>query len=524
MARKKNSNRVLLMFIDMILSLISAVISYFLIGTVGEGTYTQVINVSFAYLPICSIFAMTLVGGYETNLRHTNIYDFLRYTLAMAIAGLGYIAIDLVMGYPNIIIFKLFAVVCGFVLMMFARVVYAIVSRNSNRIRRIEDNKVRSNVHASDIDFDELLEDYHTKVRLDVDATRFFNGKTVLITGAGGSVGSNLYKKVIKLGASKVVGVDIYENSLYELKRSLDSEDYGTEMAYEIASIRDYKKMNEIFAKYRPDIVYHAAAHKHVPLMEANPEEAVKNNVFGTYTVSKLADIYNVEKFIFISTDKAHNPCGVMGATKRIGEMIMNYMANKSRATRYITLRFCNIVGSNASVIPLMCSQIEKGGPVLLTDKKASRYFISTKEAINYIINMTIKTLTSDIYILDIDKQVPIRDLAHKLIKAYGLKPNVDIDIVYSGLRDGERISEHLIPRDALPIADRVYKLQHERMNGRAFYRKLNLLNVAARENDRDNIIKIMSDIIPEYDSKYVNNGNNKTEYSTIANVDEFVG
>lgn len=524
MARNRNNKRILFMFIDVILSIISVVISYYAIGTVGEGTNMQLINVSVAYLPICSVFAMVLVGGYTTNPRHANIFDFLRYTGAMIIAGVSFVAIDVAMGYFKIILFKLFAVVCAFTLIMLARVIYVVVSKYSNRIKRIEDNKVINKLNNVDIDYDELLEDYHTKMRLDVDATRFFNGKVVLITGAGGSVGSNLYKRIAKLGASKLVGLDIYENSLYELKRSLDSEEYSADLNYEIASIRDYKKMDEIFAKYRPDIVYHAAAHKHVPLMEANPEEAVKNNVFGTYTVAKLADIYNTEKFIFISSDKAYNPCGIMGATKRIGEMIMNYMANKSRTTRFITLRFCNIIGSNASILPLMCKQIEKGGPVLLTDKKASRYFVSTKEAINYIINMTIKVLTSDIYILDIDKQVSIKDLATRLIKTYGLKPNVDIDIVYSGLRDGERLTEHLIPRDALPIANRVYKLQHDKMNGRAFYRKLNLLNVAAKENDRDNIKKIMHEIIPEYDVKDDYNGNNKTEYSTIANIDEFVG
>jgi FlaA1/EpsC-like NDP-sugar epimerase len=288
-------------------------------------------------------------------------------------------------------------------------------------------------------------------------------------------------------------------------------------MCFEIASIRDYKRMDELFTKYRPNIVYHAAAHKHVSVMENNPEEAVKNNVFGTFTCAKLSNIYNVEKFMYISTDKAHNPCGVMGATKRIGEMIMNYMAGKSRVTSYITLRFCNIIGSNASVVPIMARQIREGGPVYVTDKRATRYFISAREAINYIVNMTIKVLPSDIFILNVEKPTSIKQLAHDIIKAHGYKPNTDIDIAYGSLRPGERLTEELVPAGAIVYEENIYKLEHEKMNGKSFYRKINLLNAATKENDRDNIKKIMMEIIPEYDYKSGDNGNTKSEYALKA-------
>jgi FlaA1/EpsC-like NDP-sugar epimerase len=365
-----------------------------------------------------------------------------------------------------------------------------------------------------------FTENAYKQVLLDDEAASFIQDKVVLITGAAGTVGSNLYKKMILLGASCVVGIDIYENALYELQRSLEQSEYETQTFYEIASVRDNKKMNEIFAKYRPDIVYHAAAHKHVPLMEKTPEEAVKNNVLGTYNCAKLADTYNVSKFIYISTDKAHKPVSVMGATKRIGEMVMQYMAGKSRATKYITLRFCNIIGSNASVVPLMCREIEAGGPVSVTDRRAFRYFISKDDAIDYIVNMTSAINQSDIFVLDVDKPTSIKALAQRLIEAYGYKVGSDIKIKHTGMRPGERLYEELVPDGALPYKDNVYLIGMDKFNGKNFHKKLDILKAATKENDRDNIRKIMAEIVTDYTYREDKKGYN-IEYDADSTKEE---
>ena len=575
-SRKLNKKH-MLMAIDATISIVSVIISYALIGTVGAKPSGLMVAMTMLYLPICVVYAMTLVKGYRTALKKTDIYDFLRYAKGLLVGIVMYISIDLVMRYNLMIVCKLFSIILAFVGMMLARVIYYSMNAQSalamnalsisagedmeisnlaehevtskeehsigarNRVskkeariqklamaesrkdmKKLNKSRARQNdTHNRPVDIEMLFTDNaYKQVILDDEAASYMRDKTVLITGAAGTIGSNLYKKMIELGVRCAIGIDIYENSLYELQRSAEKDEHDTITIYEIASIRDNKKMDEIFAKYRPDIVYHAAAHKHVPLMEKTPEEAVKNNVLGTYNCAKLADMYNVSKFIYISTDKAHNPVSVMGATKRIGEMVMQYMAGKSRATKYITLRFCNIIASNASVVPLMCKEIEAGGPVSVTDRRAFRYFISKTDAIDYIVNMTGMVNQSDIFVLDVEKPTSIKELAHRLIEAYGYKPNTDIKIKHTGMRPGERLYEELVPHGALPYKENVYLIGQDKFNGRNFHKKLDILKAATKENDRDNIRKIMAEIVTDYTYKLDKKGYN-TEYDMINTKEE---
>lgn len=275
-------------------------------------------------------------------------------------------------------------------------------------------------------------------------AKETFSQKVVLVTGAGGSIGSELVRQLAKLQPAKLILLDIYENSVYTIQQELKFL-YGDNfpMVTEIASIRDRKKIEQLFQKYHPQIIFHAAAHKHVPLMEANPEEAVKNNIFGTKNVAELAVKYGVERFLLISTDKAVNPTNVMGATKRFTEMLIQ-MLNKQGKTRFVAVRFGNVIGSNGSVIPLFKQQLEKGGPLTVTHKDIIRYFMTIPEAVQLVLEAGSMAKGGEIFILDMGKPVKILDVAEKMIRLSGLEPYQDIDIKFVGLRPGEKLYEEL--------------------------------------------------------------------------------
>lgn len=269
-------------------------------------------------------------------------------------------------------------------------------------------------------------------------------GKVVMVTGGGGSIGSELCRQVAQASPSKLVIVDIYENNAYDIQQELLSKPHDYELIVEIASVRDNKKLDIIFNKYRPDIVYHAAAHKHVPLMENNPDEAVKNNIFGTYNAITLADKYKVGKFVLISSDKAVNPTNVMGATKRFCEMMIQAMKHRSK-TRFLAVRFGNVLGSNGSVIPLFKKQIEAGGPVHVTHKDIIRYFMTIPEAVSLVMLTGAESNCGSVYVLDMGLAVKIDDLARKMISLAGFVPDRDIKIIYTGLRPGEKMFEELV-------------------------------------------------------------------------------
>lgn len=298
---------------------------------------------------------------------------------------------------------------------------------NSLRDVQIEDLLGREPVHLDNKNINSLIKN-----------------KTVLVTGGGGSIGSELCRQIVKYDPKRLVILDIYENNLYDIEMELRAEYPKLNLEAIVASVRDKARLNNVFETYKPEIVFHAAAHKHVPLMEKSPLEAIKNNVFGTYNVVNCADEYGVEKFVLISTDKAVNPTNIMGASKRVCEMIVQ-AKNKVSNTEYAAVRFGNVLGSNGSVIPLFKKQIERGGPVTVTHKDITRFFMTIPEAVQLILQAVTYAKGGEIFVLDMVEPVKIYDLAVSLIKLLGYEPNVDIPIEITGLRPGEKLYEEIL-------------------------------------------------------------------------------
>ncbi len=272
----------------------------------------------------------------------------------------------------------------------------------------------------------------------------YLKDKTVLVSGGGGSIGSELCRQIARFKPKKLIIFDIYENNAYDIKNELQATFPDLNLLTLIGSVRDHKRVESVFDTYKPQIVFHAAAHKHVPLMEDSPNESIKNNVFGTYKMAKAADMYGTEKFVLISTDKAVNPTNIMGASKRLCEMVIQSFNNRSK-TEYVAVRFGNVLGSNGSVIPLFKKQIAKGGPVTVTDKRIIRYFMTIPEAVSLVLEAGTYAKGGEIFVLDMGKPVKILDLAENLIRLSGLEPYKDIDIKFTGLRPGEKLYEELL-------------------------------------------------------------------------------
>ncbi|MBE6674631.1 MAG: polysaccharide biosynthesis protein [Ruminococcaceae bacterium] len=291
-----------------------------------------------------------------------------------------------------------------------------------------------------DVDVQDLLGRDPVKVNLD-EVMGYIEEQVVLVTGGGGSIGSELCRQIATHNPKQLIILDIYENNAYEIEQELKRKLPNLNLLTLIASIRDSGKMDDVFKTYHPDIVFHAAAHKHVPLMETSPNEAVKNNVLGTYKVVKCADKYGVKKFVQISTDKAVNPTNIMGATKRVCEMIIQAFSRKSK-TQFVAVRFGNVLGSNGSVIPLFKKQIAEGGPVTVTHKDIIRYFMTIPEAVSLVLQAGAYANGGEIFVLDMGEQVKIYDLAVNLIKLSGYEPDKDIEIKVTGLRPGEKLYE----------------------------------------------------------------------------------
>ena len=326
------------------------------------------------------------------------------------------------------------------------------LSSSNVRVRRmplIGEMQGPNDTRVIDVDLDDLLS--RDKVILDNSKTfEMLNGKCVLITGAGGSIGSELVRQVFKTHPKTLILFDIYENSTYdiqmELVRKIREENIDDiNLVTLIGSTYNEVRVEQILKKYHPDYIYHAAAYKHVPLMEDSPQEAIRTNVIGTYNVARLADKYKVKKMVLVSTDKAVRPTNVMGATKRFAETIIQYFDSKSSNTKYAAVRFGNVLGSNGSVVPLFKKQIEAGGPITITDKRIIRYFMTIPEAVSLILQCGLYASGGEIFILDMGKPVKILDLAEKLIRQAGKIPNVDIQIVETGLRPGEKLYEEIL-------------------------------------------------------------------------------
>lgn len=271
-------------------------------------------------------------------------------------------------------------------------------------------------------------------------------GQTILVTGGGGSIGSELCRQIAKFNPSKLIIFDIYENNLYNIEMELKQNHYDEKFEIDAiaGSVRDKQKLEQVFKQYNPYLVFHAAAHKHVPLMEVSPLEAIKNNVFGTYNMANCADKYNVKRFVLISTDKAVNPTNIMGATKRMCEMIIQAFNKKSK-TEFAAVRFGNVLGSNGSVLPLFKKQIANGGPVTVTHRDITRFFMTIPEAVSLVLQAMSYAKGGEVFVLDMGEPVKIYDLAVSLIKLSGLEPNVDIEIKITGLRPGEKLYEELL-------------------------------------------------------------------------------
>ncbi len=333
------------------------------------------------------------------------------------------------------------------------------------------------------------------------EAKEFYRNKKILVTGGGGSIGSELCRQIAKLQPKQLVIIDIYENNAYDIQQEL-IRTYGSKLnlAVEIASVRDEIKMDELFAIYRPEIVFHAAAHKHVPLMEQSCSEAVKNNVFGTYVLANLAEKYAVQKFILISTDKAVNPTNIMGASKRMCEKIIQ--SRKDSKTDFVAVRFGNVLGSNGSVIPLFKKQIESGGPVTITDNRIIRYFMTIPEASQLVLQTGAMAAKSEIYVLDMGNPVRILDLAENLIRLSGLKPYEDIKIVEIGLRPGEKLYEELLMRkkDLNKTENELIFIERDEPITRAILEeKLEILAKALEEGGNATIRSAMMQVVSTY-------------------------
>ncbi|MBQ9906203.1 MAG: polysaccharide biosynthesis protein [Oscillospiraceae bacterium] len=336
------------------------------------------------------------------------------------------------------------------------------------------------------------------------DIKRFISGKVCMVTGGGGSIGSELVRQIAKYSPKQIIIVDIYENNAYEIQQELVME-YGDKLNLVtlIASVRDYFRMNQIYEKYHPQVVFHAAAHKHVPLMEVSPMEAIKNNIVGTFNVATLAQFHDVEKFVMISTDKAVNPTNVMGASKRCCEMIVQYLAQQHEGkTEFVTTRFGNVLGSNGSVIPLFKKQIEQGKPVTVTHPDVIRYFMTIPEAVSLVMEAASIAHGGEIFVLDMGKPVRIVTLAENLIRMYGKVPYKDVQIKFVGLRPGEKIKEELLMNEEglQKTANKlIYIGKQIDIDIQTFGMKLGVLRDAALKNNEAIAVSALHKMVPTF-------------------------
>lgn len=351
-----------------------------------------------------------------------------------------------------------------------------------------------------DVQIEDLLGREPIKMNLD-DMNGIIKNKIIMVTGGGGSIGSELCRQIVKYEPKQLVLIDIYENNAYDIQQEIKRHFPEIDLKVLIASVRDEHKMEKIFEQYKPEIVFHAAAHKHVPLMEDSPCEAIKNNVFGTQNVVNLSDKYNVKKFVLISTDKAVNPTNIMGATKRCCEMIVQ-TKNKTSKTEFVAVRFGNVLGSNGSVVPLFKKQIEEGGPVTVTHEEVTRFFMTIPEAVSLVLQASAMAKGGEIFVLDMGEPVKIIDLARNLIKLSGFEPNVDIKIEVTGLRPGEKLYEEVLMDE-----EGLQKTSNNQIRiGRPieidkaeFKKELNILKRVADNDQDEKVDLIMKSIVPTY-------------------------
>ncbi len=367
---------------------------------------------------------------------------------------------------------------------------------NTNGRRQMRDFAIEDLLYRNTVDV------------VDEKTAAWYRGKNVLITGGGGSIGSELARQIAKVGPSRLTLLDIYENGVYDIQQELRTRYPELNLKVEIANICDTEGISRILGEYTPDIVLHAAAHKHVPLMERNVMEAVKNNVFGTLNMVELCEKYGVKRFIMISTDKAVNPTNVMGATKRMCEMIV--LSRKGDRTLFSATRFGNVLGSNGSVIPLFRRQIANGGPVTITDKRITRYFMTIPEASQLVMTSGAMAKNGELYVLDMGKSVRIYDLAEGMIRLSGLEPYKDIDIVETGLRPGEKLYEELLIRTEemdKTQNDLIFIERDKPLSEEEIQEKLEILKEALATGHNSAVKEALMKVVPTYHTPEEVNG-----------------
>ena len=368
----------------------------------------------------------------------------------------------------------------------------------------IKDKPIMQNFR--DVEIEDLLG--RDPIKLDnKNIKELIHNKVVLVTGGGGSIGSELCRQSIRVEPERLVIVNIYENNLYDIEQELKYNYPQAKIDAIVASVRDKDRLNEIFNEFKPYLVFHAAAHKHVPLMETSPLEAIKNNVFGTYNAVNCADEYNVKRFVLISTDKAVNPTNIMGATKRLCEMIIQ-AKNKVSNTEYVAVRFGNVLGSNGSVVPLFKKQIAHGGPVTVTHKDITRFFMTIPEAVSLVLQAMSGAKGGEIFVLDMGEPVKIYDMAKKLIKLSGLEPDVDIPIKVTGLRPGEKLYEEILMQEeglTETKHDKIHIAKPCNIDIKMIINKLDKLRKLVDTNNNeqtDEIKKVIHEVVPSYKEK----------------------
>lgn len=387
------------------------------------------------------------------------------------------------------------------------KIILDICNKTSCKVRMLPSlsemiNTDNFNKVVRDIQIEDLLE----REPISLDTTKisdYIQDKVILVTGGGGSIGSELCRQIARFKPKKLYILDVYENNAYDLENELKTKYPDLPFEIIIASVRDMDRMDSIFEKFRPEIVFHAAAHKHVPLMEINPSEAIKNNVLGTFKTAICAHKYRAKRFVLISTDKAVNPTNIMGATKRVAEMIIQSMDRMSK-TEFVAVRFGNVLGSNGSVVPLFKKQIENGGPVTLTHKEITRFFMTIPEASLLVLEAASFAKGGEIFVLDMGEPVKIYDLAVNLIRLSGLEPDVDIKIETIGLRDGEKLYEELLlAEEGLreTFNKKIFVAAPMSFDWNELNARLESLYDAAANLDEDEIKSILKQIVPTYHS-----------------------
>lgn len=400
-------------------------------------------------------------------------------------------------------------------------IIFCIPSVSDERRREILDMAVKtgvtvkiapdiSSISNNDISYKEIRKVdildllSRPEIKLNPDVCKYVTNKTVLVTGGGGSIGSELCRQIAKYSPERIVIFDIYENNAYALKNSLDLKYFGNpEIQIRIGSVREKKRLEEIFEEFNPSSVFHAAAHKHVPLMEDSPFEAIKNNILGTYNVASCANEFGVDNFVLLSTDKAVNPTNVMGATKRCCELIVQHFSKISTHTKFAAVRFGNVLGSNGSVIPLFKEQLEKGGPLTVTHPDITRYFMTIPEAAQLVVQAGGLAKGGEIFVLDMGEPVKIVTLAEKLIRLSGFEPYVDIDIQFTGLRPGEKLYEELIlpnEKDGMHKTgnDKIFITAPTEFDDDILLEHIN----AIPDMDPDSAKKFLKELVPNYKNK----------------------